>query len=178
MSYTPELLIEHLADSGKKLAELTASMVYDNLSLLQIVFDVMMMDKDPPAQRAAHVFSICCCNYPELFLPYRKKSVKRLAHLQSEGVKRNLLKIMAETLPEFEEKSQLRLMNTCFEFLNGTSSIAVKVYCMEVLYNLSLDFPDIVNELTGSIESQMTEGSAGFKSRGKKILQQINKIYK
>jgi hypothetical protein len=56
---------------------------------------------------------------------------------------------------------------------SGFSAIAVKAYAMEILYNLSLIYPELTNELTVSITSLMEDGSAGITARGRMILRKL-----
>lgn len=44
---------------------------------------------------------------------------------------------------------------------------------MTILHNLSKEHPDLKNELRVAIEEQMPYASAGFKSRGNKILKAL-----
>ena len=63
-----------------------------------------------------------------------------------------------------------------FEFLNDNNSpIAVKVFAMTVIFNLSKKYPEIQNELKLSLENQFEHASSGFKSRSTKILKKLNK---
>lgn len=63
-----------------------------------------------------------------------------------------------------------------FEFLNNSNSpIAVKVFAMTVIFNLSNKYPEIQNELKLSLENQFEHASPGFKSRATKILKKLNK---
>ena len=66
------------------------------------------------------------------------------------------------------------IVTKAFDNLNNNkSAIAVKIFCMSILDELSNKYPDIKNELKVSIKSQFTEGSAGFKNRATKILKKI-----
>lgn len=61
-----------------------------------------------------------------------------------------------------------------FDFLNNNNSpIAVKVFAMTVIFNLSKKYPEITNELKLSLENQFEHASAGFKSRASKILKEL-----
>jgi hypothetical protein len=53
--------------------------------------------------------------------------------------------------------------------------IAVKVFAMTMLANICKKVPELKNELKLIIEDQMPYGSAGFRSRGGKILRQLAK---
>jgi hypothetical protein len=58
--------------------------------------------------------------------------------------------------------------------MNKKEPIAVKVFSMTVLANLSKSSPDIKKELRIAIEDQLPYGSAGFVSRAKKVLKEID----
>jgi len=74
------------------------------------------------------------------------------------------------------EKNEGYVLTKGFEFLNNNNSpIAVKVFAMTVLFNLSKKYPEIQNELKLSLENQLEHASAGFKSRATKILKKLNK---
>ena len=120
-------------------------------------------------QRAAWVMSNCAEEYPELIKPYLEKMLDNLYQPVHDAVKRNTVRtLQGITIPK---KLQGKVADICFQFLcSKDETIAVKVFSMTVLYNLSKEHPDLKNELRMAIEEQMPYASAGFKSRGKKIL--------
>ena len=68
------------------------------------------------------------------------------------------------------------MINTCFKFLeSSTEALAVKVFSMTVLSNLAKQYPEIVPEIKIVIEDQLPHQSAGFKSRAKKVLKDLDK---
>lgn len=165
-----------LEDSSRKIADLTASMVYDNISLLKSLIEVSFLDQDPWSQRASRVVSICCCRFPELFRPYCSEVIRKLTGLKTEGAKRNFLKILAEVPLKLTKKDQMILLNLCFDYMTGSYHVATKVYSMEILYNLSREIPEIGHELVGLIENDLPDASPGYKSRGEKILKKLYRI--
>jgi hypothetical protein len=69
------------------------------------------------------------------------------------------------------------LADFCFKTLNsGFSAIAVKAYSMEILYRLSLIYPELANELATSIRILMEDGSAGITARGRMVLKKLAEI--
>ncbi len=126
-------------------------------------------------QRAAWPMSMCVEKNPKLILPYLSKMIDNLDR-QTVAVKRN--SVRALQFIEIPTRLQGKAVNTCFELLNDPSeSIAVKVFSMTILANICEKQPDLANELRLSIDSQMPMGSAGFKSRGKKILARLQKLH-
>ncbi|TKK68549.1 hypothetical protein FC093_10530 [Ilyomonas limi] len=68
------------------------------------------------------------------------------------------------------------VMNACFNFIEKPATpVAIKAFALTTLYNLSKHYPDIQQELKTIIEERMDNETAAFVSRGKKILQQLQK---
>jgi hypothetical protein len=66
-------------------------------------------------------------------------------------------------------------MNTCFGFIESmTEKPAIKAFSLTVLFNLSVQYPDIRPELKAIIEDRWDYESAAFKSRGRKILKALS----
>lgn len=168
-----EKVKEHLGDSSKNLAELTANMVIDNPELIEPLLEISFTGLEPWSQRASRIVSICFCRFPEMLKPHVSRIIAHLGKLKSEGPLRNFLKIFSEVPLRLSNRNKSILLNQCFDYLAGTWSIAVKAYSMDVLYHLSTEIPEIKNELYLLIETQMPEFSVGLKSRGKKILRKL-----
>jgi len=164
-----------LADSSRKLADLTASMVYEKPELIKPLLEVSWLDSEPLSQRASRVVCICCCEYPELLLAHVPQIIARLGRQKSEGSRRNFLKIFCDRDFKLRTRDQSILLNSCFDFLTGNYSIAVKVYSMEIIYKLSTYLPDIQRELYVILTENSADSSAGYRSRAHKILRRIDK---
>jgi hypothetical protein len=66
-------------------------------------------------------------------------------------------------------------MSIAFEWLlSPVESVAVKMYCIMILYRLSEKESDILQELYDTIEFQIADGTPGFKSIGRKMMEQID----
>ena len=176
MNEITQKLKDQLTDSSRALADLTANIIYDNPKMLDNLTELALSEESPYAQRAARVMSICSIQYPELFSPYRQQIIKKMASLRNEAVIRSLLQIYAEIPLVYKQKEKSVLLNICFDLLVAQNTpVAIKVYSMEILYKLSCEIPDIGLELQNIIENQMPFSSAGFKSRGGKILKKLAK---
>jgi len=53
--------------------------------------------------------------------------------------------------------------------------VAVKVHAMQIIYNHTLIYPELKEELITVIEDQVENNSVGFKSRGMRIIRQLKK---
>ena len=107
---------------------------------------------------------------PELLHKYSPVVIQKLGDKEpAQALIRNIFRTLQ--FVEIPEKLEGFVLTKGFEFLNNNnSSIAIKVFSMSVLYNLSKKYTEIQNELKLSLENQLGHASAGFKCRANKIL--------
>jgi hypothetical protein len=157
---TTTLIVDEIEANPSKLDELMQLMLGKDLLL---------------AQRAAWPFSFVAEKNPLLFKRYIPQLIQKLENKDDHpAIKRNILR--AFQYFNFSAKHEGKLLNISFNLLNDFEQpIAIKAFAMTVIYNLSEKYPEIKNELKLSIENLLPHGSAGIKSRGNKILKQLNK---
>jgi hypothetical protein len=176
--YTPEQARLQLGDSSRALSLLTASMVYEKPSLFGVFVELSLMDEKSYAERASRVVCICSHSFPELFRPYCSQVIRELKNLRSDGAMRNLLKTLAEVPVRLSNKDKTILLNQCFDYLMSNKyPIAVHVFSMQILYNLSREIPEIGDELSQILLERIPEASAGYRSRAKRIMKKLRGNY-
>jgi len=124
-------------------------------------------------QRAAWPLSHAVKQHPELIKPHLKKIITNLKKPKiHDAVKRNTVRLLQFiSIPKSLHGIAL---NNCFKLLQDKKEpIAIKVFSMTVLANITQHYPELKGELITVIEDQMPYGSAGFISRGKKVLKQL-----
>ena len=129
------------------------------------------------ANRAAWVIpSINDKNIDLLIQPYLKTMIELLNQPVHDAIKRNVLRMLQfTTIPK---KLQGITLEYCFQLLNNPKeAVAIRVFTMTVLYNLTLQEPDLAHELYDSIEMHMEGALPGYKSRGGKILNALAKNF-
>ena len=125
-------------------------------------------------QRAAWAVSELGMKYPSLILPYIDALINAVKAPLHPAVQRNVLKLMAETHIKLTEDQEGQLLNTAFDLLaNPVEPVAIRVHAMQFIANLCKKYPDLAIELRTLIEDGMENGTAGFTSRGKRILKQL-----
>ncbi len=128
-------------------------------------------------QRSAWVLSHVCVEFPELILPYQEELIQALQQPIHPAVQRNLLKILAESKLPLSEDTEGHLVNICFDLIPQPHlPAAIRVHAMQYIANSTDQYPELAIELKTVIEDGMEHGTAGFRSRGKKILTRINPI--
>lgn len=131
------------------------------------------------AYMAAWSLSLLADMRLEIFILFR---LLILQHLQkqevSDGVKRNLIRIFRHPQNYTEEEEGL-LINLSFDLLaNLNNTVAVRSFCMEILGNFLVKYPELEPELRALVEDVIKQPNAtpGLKSRAKRTLTQLNKL--
>lgn len=126
------------------------------------------------AQRASWPAGYCIQKHPGLVYNHLKNILKEIKKGRHNAIRRNFLKSL-ETV-YVHEKFKGELISICFDLLNNPDEpVAVKVYSMMLLDKMCYKYPDLSSELSASIESQEVFATAGFISRGDKILRKIER---
>lgn len=130
------------------------------------------------AFRASWTLTKVCDKFPELIRPHISELVESLAMIDNESVQRSFLRMISlSDLGKLSSHNHGILADHCFTMLrSGFSAIAIKAYSMDILYNLSVIYPELANELSTSVRILMEDGSAGIKAKGKSILKKISLI--
>lgn len=168
MNIREKILEEH----SKENAEAVAKWVGTDKKRLKQLIHIFLYDEYRVVQRSAYAVSKVADRTPKLMEPYLDDMVAKMTEPDTHvAVKRNVIRILQDvTIPEHLHGD---VMNTCFDLLaDPKEAIAVRVFSMTVLDNLSLIYPEIKQELHTIIHEELESGhaSAGFKSRAKKIL--------
>ncbi|MBE0653939.1 MAG: hypothetical protein IH594_09080 [Bacteroidales bacterium] len=138
------------------------------------IMELVLKDKDPVPARAAWVAELVTQKDPGLIRPYLKDIVKGLKRYTHPGTTRNILKILMRT--EIPESLQGILVDYCFRCIaDADEKVAAKVYAMQIIENHVPMYPELAGELSEMIRDQFSKNSAGFKSRGRKVLKNMEK---
>ena len=156
-------------------AEWVAASAIDNPAVINQLFEYSLSTDKRLAFRASWTLSKVCDRFPEIIYPYLEQIVENLNKLDNESTLRSFLRIISlSDLERINTRQQGLLTELCFNKLNsGFSAIAVKAYTMDILYKLSLIYPELANELFTSITVLMEDGSAGITARGRTILRKL-----
>jgi hypothetical protein len=156
--------------------ELTNKIVEEVLIHPKKMDELMSVFVEGPVQitqRAAWAMSYVAQRHPKLLVNYYDLMIDLLNQQgKHDAINRNIVRALQYA--NIPEKFQGQILDACFKLLNSSKEpIAVKAFCMTVIYNLSKIYPDIIPELRASIENLLPTASAGLKNRGNKILKAI-----
>ena len=172
MNLETEILREHSKHQSVRIANWVGS---DKRRFRELM-DLFLRGEYRVTQRAAWIVKHCADKHPELVYPYFDEMIDRMlqpgVHV---AVKRNAIRILQDV--DIPRQIAGKIATVCFEMLGSAKEpIAVKVFSMSVLANIARREPDLKREICILIEQQMPTGSAGFRSRGRKILKQLEKL--
>lgn len=161
-----------LADRSKANIQRIAYYIGEDAKRFEELVQLFLADTLIVTQRASWIISHCLDQHPQLVEPYIESFWKNLLQGQNDTITRNTLRIFQDY--PIPKNTQGIAASLCFDYLaNPNTAVAIRVFSMSVLYNISREEPDLLPELAILIEEGMPHGSAGFRSRGKKILKAI-----
>lgn len=163
-----------LADSSRKTVDIAVSFIGENPDLFKKMLDFALLDKYPYAMRAARVIQVISEANPNKVIPYIDTIVHAMPHFKTGGLNRSMLRILSYHCKKMSEEQLGILTDVCFKnLLNSNEKPAIKVYSLDILYEISNLYPDIKPELISSIETQLPRSSIGIKSKSRKMLKKL-----
>lgn len=124
-------------------------------------------------QRLAGVVTTVSLKYPHLLTPHFTALVKALRKPDAAvAFKRNTIRLF-QFVP-IPKRMHGQMIAICFDLLHDNKeTIAVNVFAMTVLEQLTRDHQDIRRELMMIIEDQLPHAGPAFRSRGVKVLRRL-----
>lgn len=163
-----------LKEHSKAQAEKIIKWIGDDQKRFDELFDLFLNDEYRVVQRAAWPLSYAVIKHPRFISRHFAKLLKNLKKPNlHDAVKRNTVRLLQDI--NIPEKYHGDIMNTCFDYIaSPDEKVAVKVFSMTILENLSKQYPEIKQELKTIIEDRWDHETAAFRSRAKKILKRIS----
>ncbi len=147
---------------------------------LRLLMDVALHGKQPKSWRAVYVTDKINDNHPDLIAPFIPEIILQLKKEKNSSKKRQFLKLVSKH--DIPEKYFSFLIDYCLNcFTSSNEPVAVRVFAMQILYNISDKKPDLKPELLLVTEYEMElHPTPGVLAKGrniaKKLNSQINKL--
>ena len=164
---------ELLKVPGKKQRDKIVAYVGNDPERFALLVDIFIEGPYRVTQRASWPLSYCIEKHPGLLGPHWKKIIALLGKADvHDAVKRNTLRMFQ--FADVPGQHQGRVVNLCLKFLADMKEpVAIRVFAMTVLANITKEVPMLKNELIPLIEDHLPFATAGFLSRGRKLLKQL-----
>jgi len=114
--------------------------------------------------------------FPELdqscLTPQIDRLLSVLFKTKENSLKRNILRLLQ--IQSIPEKHHGPLIDFCFNILEDKKeAVAIQVFAMTVAGKLAKPYPELLHELALLLEANYEYGTAGYKSRARKIIKMI-----
>lgn len=172
-STSPELiseLREEVLKAFHKPAWIALAKLYgDRPDEIRVLFDFFLSDDLKVARTSAEIIRYIFDADPSIALPYIDRLIERLHSPAHDGIKRGIFRIFQRST--FTDDQAGKVVDLSFDYLqNRENPIAVRVFAMTTIYNISKDFPELYDELCNVITPNLDQESTGFQNRAGKIL--------
>ncbi len=156
--------------SGER--ELLKKLIGTDKGLFDQLFCWIFSDNHRLAWRCGWIIDTTSEQLPDLLTDRIPAIISGLSATTDSSLKRHFTRILCRY--QIPEIYQVVVINRCFELLAPSEPAAVRVNAMQMLFNMSLQLPDLKGELRSVLEGLIDEGgSAGFINRAEKLLNQL-----
>ncbi|PKP53942.1 MAG: hypothetical protein CVT92_01910 [Bacteroidetes bacterium HGW-Bacteroidetes-1] len=157
----------------KKHILVLVTLVEKKPDLLPLVFEILKSEKQHDVMVASWLLSHLWDSSPGLLKPWQFQIVQQVLVTKFDSVRRNLLRIL-DGLPILPDQMGI-LFDACLGWMiSDNYAIAVRCNAMQILYRVCCIEPALIQEVRQHIEVLLEYGTAGFQSRGKKVLKQFD----
>lgn len=161
-------------EHSRKMVSKIVDYVGNNTDRFKALIEIFLDGPYRITQRASWPLSCCIENHPTLLCPHFKDV---LDNLRKPGihnaVKRNTVRLLQ--FIEIPKRFEGKVADLCFIYLsNRKEPVAIRAFSMTVLAGIAERNPDLKKELKMIIEDELPYSSAAFKSRGMKVLKQLD----
>lgn len=153
--------------------ELIIHQAVKNSLHLDMLLDIALNSNKSKSWRAAWIVDKINDIRPELIEPHINNMIIQLKKETNSSKKRHFLKLISQH--EIPSEHHPFLLDYCTEYFSSAGEpIAVRVYALQVLYNISEKEPELKPELLSIIHHEIElHPSAGVKSRGIKLAKKL-----
>lgn len=183
---TKEVFLDEIErmTAGRCYRDRLSEAVYENPELYFVLLEQMNKIDEKSSWRASWIFQLVSEKHLDWLIEEKKAFIKLLPRIKFDGVIRTCAKLCAILSEKFINednsifsKKEIEIIVTCaFDWLiDPKLNVAPKVHSMQTIFNFRKHISWSSNELTLILEQEYNQGSAGYKSRARKILNELKK---
>ncbi len=165
-----------MEEHSKKQKDRIIAFVGDDIASFAELVSYVQSNDVELAQRASWPFSYIAIDHPQWMKPYQHQLLLTLSKpTVHDAVKRNILRIWREHLPEEEILGEV--FDQCCLFLrNPHEAGAIRAFSMQVMGEIVVQFPELKHELMLTVDDALLHTSPALASSARKIKKQLSKI--
>jgi hypothetical protein len=163
-----------LFDSRLIVTKTAANEILANQEYFKELIELSLKEKPTISARASRVTDFCTREQPEIILPFLSTIIESLRTMKDQSNLKNFVSILIRYLDKIDEDSLGKLVDLCFKWINSASStIALKIYSIDIIYIVVITYPELKNEFILSLENLVIHGSAGEKNKAGRLLKKL-----
>jgi len=136
------------------------------------LFRLIFSDDKRVAWRSCWIIDTAAEECPDLLADKIPEIIEGLISTKNSSLKRHFTRILCRY--QIPQPYLGAVVNKSFELLVPSEAAAVRVFAMQLLFNISQELPDLKGELICVLESLQEEGAtAGFINRSGKLLRRL-----
>lgn len=162
--------------SVREITQVAQSAVNDSLLLSQLVTLSSSHEKRVGFMASWALSKVADINI-EMLTPFLSSIIEKLPDVANESVQRSFMRvIMKSDFNLIPVSHHARLIEYCMGIMRSSdAAVAPKAYGMEILSLFCSKYPDMTGEVTAAIQMVISEGSAGIKAMGRKVITRIKR---
>jgi hypothetical protein len=142
--------------------------------LFDDLVEIMLSAGSPISQRAAWTMTAVIDYYPWLLNSKINLLINSMQDFKHPALTRCLLRVLSQVNIPYEKFGVL--FDQCYNYLiDSKQPAAVRVFALQVLYNITEKEPELKHELVLIIENIIDGSSEGLKNRAGKLLHKLRK---
>jgi hypothetical protein len=154
--------------------DLIAHYVGKDAELFNELINLMLNEVAPIPQRASWAMTTIADKEPWMIEPHIEKLINHINNFDHPALTRCFLRTLSQMEPPANKLGEL--FDICYNLLiDAKQPAAIRVFAMQVLYNISEKEPDLKPELKLIIETNLDNGSTGYANRAGKLLKKLDK---
>jgi len=152
--------------------EIWKRMVIADNCLFEQLYQFIFLQERRLAWRSCWIIDTASEEFPDLLIDKIPELITSLLTTNNSSLKRHFTRILCRY--KIPEEYLGAVVNRSFELLSPAEPPAVRVFAMQLLFNVTKDLPDLKGELICVIEALVEEGgSVGFINRSGKLLRKL-----
>ena len=142
---------------------------------ISIIYQLNRHQNHTIAWRSAYMLDQIHDFAPEKVSKYFPEMIALIQKEKNQSILRHYTRILSNYDLSEQERSG-DLVDRCLDLLvRESTAIAVKAHCMQIVFNMTKNYPELGVELAMILRELIPNGSSGIVSRAKKILKTLGK---
>ena len=160
--------------ASKNTSKIIANEVLSNPNKIDELILLILQDESGVSWRASYVLDILSDTDFSFFESNKEKLIDFVLQTKDALIHRHLCKLISRA--QIPELKQGLILNFCTDnIFSDRVRVAVKVHCIEIFYNISVENPELKTELELIINEVIDNNTVAFSCRAKKILKKLKK---